>query len=47
MASDELTLGLLTNPEIIVVNQHSKGNHLVVTTGEKVVWSAKRDEHSV
>ena len=47
MSSDEFTLGLLTNPEIIAVNQHSKGNHLVVTNGEEVIWSAKRGEDSV
>jgi alpha-galactosidase len=47
MASDELTLGLLTNPEIIAVDQHSQGNHLVVTNGEEVIWSAKREEDSV
>jgi alpha-galactosidase len=46
-ASDEFTLGLLTNPEIIAVNQHSKGNHFVVTNGQEVVWSAKREEDSV
>src|SRR5271170_947636 len=47
MASDEFTLGLLTNPEMIAVNQHSKGNHSVVTNGEEVIWSAKREEDSV
>jgi hypothetical protein len=46
-ASDEFTLGLLTNPEIIAVNQHSKGNHLVVTSEEEVIWSAKREDDSV
>jgi alpha-galactosidase len=47
MASDEFTLGLLTNPEIIAVNQHSKGNHLVVTNVGEVIWSAKREDDSV
>ncbi len=39
---------MLTNPEVIAVDQHSTGNHPVITTDKIVVWvanSAKADEH--
>ena len=38
----QFTIELLTNPEIIAVNQHSIGNHPVVTNREEVIWAAKR-----
>jgi alpha-galactosidase len=39
--SDQFTIDLLTNPEIIEVDQHSLGNHPVVTKEDKVIWEAK------
>jgi hypothetical protein len=43
-ASDSFTLGLLTNPEIIAVDQHSRGNHQVVTDTREILWAAHRDD---
>ncbi len=43
-ASDQQTIELLTNPEVIAVDQHSFGNHQVVTIGEEVIWAAKRED---
>jgi hypothetical protein len=42
--SDSVTLQLLTNPEIIAVDQHSISNHLVVTDGQEVVWTAQSED---
>jgi alpha-galactosidase len=41
-AADAWTLSLLTNPEVIAVDQHSRGNHPVieVSTDKTVVWLA-------
>lgn len=41
LASDAFTLSLLTNPEVIDVNQHSIGNHPLVTNQNQVLWIAK------
>ena len=41
-----LPLGLLTNPEILAVDQHSSGNHVVVTNEQEVIWTAKREDGS-
>jgi alpha-galactosidase len=41
LLSDDWTRSLLTNPEVIAVDQHSKGNRPVVTTDEVVVWTAR------
>jgi hypothetical protein len=38
---DEWTKSLLTNPEVIAVDQHSMGNHAVETTAQSAVWVAK------
>ena len=38
---DEWTESLLTNAEVIAVDQHSKGNHAVETTGKSAVWIAE------
>jgi alpha-galactosidase len=38
--SDAWTAGLLTNPEVIAVDQHSKENRPVLATTNTVVWSA-------
>jgi alpha-galactosidase len=39
--ADAWTTSLLTNPEVITVDQHSTGNHPVVTTDKTVVWVAQ------
>ena len=39
--ADEWTTSLLTNPEVIAVDQHSTGNHPVVSTDKAVVWVAQ------
>lgn len=38
---DAWTTSLLTNPEVIAVDQHSTGNHAAITTQNAVVWAAK------
>jgi hypothetical protein len=38
---DEWTKSLLTNAEVLAVNQHSTGNHAVVTTEKAAVWLAR------
>jgi alpha-galactosidase len=40
-AADAWTLSLLTNPEVITVDQHSSGNHAVIHTDKTVVWLAQ------
>jgi alpha-galactosidase len=42
-SADDWTLSLLTNPEVIAVDQHSSGNHPVndVSTDKTVVWLAQ------
>jgi alpha-galactosidase len=42
-AADPWTLSLLTNPEVLAVDQHSSGNHLVISTGNTVVWLAQAE----
>lgn len=37
---DEWTESLLTNPEVVAVDQHSTGNHAVLTTDKAAVWRA-------
>jgi alpha-galactosidase len=39
-SADAWTLSLLTNPEVIAVDQHSTGNHPVISTDKTVVWLA-------
>ncbi len=39
--ADGWTTALLTNPEVIAVDQHSTGNHPVITTDKTVVWVAQ------
>ena len=41
---DEWTKSLLTNPEVIAVDQHSTGNHAVRTTDKAAVWLARPAE---
>ena len=40
-SSDEWTKSLLTNPEVIAVDQHSKDNRAVINTGQVAVWTAR------
>lgn len=40
---DPWTESLLTNPEVLAVDQHSKGNHAVINTPETAVWVAQPD----
>ena len=39
--SDKWTTSLLTNPEVIAVDQHSRDNRAVVTTATESVWLAQ------
>jgi alpha-galactosidase len=39
--ADEWTTSLLTNPEVIAVDQHSSGNRPVISTEKTVVWVAQ------
>ena len=41
VSMDEWTTSLLTNPEVIAVNQHSRDNHLAISTDKTVVWTAR------
>ena len=40
LSMDEWTTSLLTNPEVIEVDQHSYQNRAVINTGTTAVWSA-------
>jgi len=40
-SADAWTISLLTNPEVIAMDQHSVENHPVITTDKTVVWTAK------
>lgn len=39
--ADAWTISLLTNPEVIAVDQHSNENHPIVSTDAIVVWTAR------
>jgi alpha-galactosidase len=39
--ADAWTTALLTNPDVIAVDQHSTGNHPAITTDKTVVWVAQ------
>ncbi|MGH9503168.1 MAG: glycoside hydrolase family 27 protein [Terriglobales bacterium] len=39
--ADAWTTSLLTNPEVIAVDQHSSGNHPVITSDKTVAWVAE------
>jgi alpha-galactosidase len=41
--SDAWTTSLLTNPEVIAVDQHSKENRPVISTSSTVVWAARME----
>ena len=40
-AADAWTTSLLCNPEVIAVDQHSRGNHPAIVTDRVVVWVAE------
>lgn len=42
-ASDQWTKSLLTNPEVIAVDQHSRGNHTIVSTNKVAIWLTQPD----
>lgn len=39
--NDDWTLSLLTNEEVLAVNQHSRGNRQVLRDGNRIVWTAE------
>jgi len=39
--ADDWIISLLTNPEIIAVDQHSRANRPVITTDNIIVWTAR------
>jgi hypothetical protein len=41
LLADQWTISLLSNPEVIAVDQHSKDNHPVITTEDFVIWTAR------
>lgn len=38
---DDWTTQLLTNPKVLVVDQYSKNNRAVITTGDVAIWTAR------
>jgi alpha-galactosidase len=42
--NDNWTTKLLTNPEVIAVDQHSTDNHPLIVTNGLVIWSAAQDQ---
>jgi alpha-galactosidase len=43
-AADSYTESLLTNAEVLAVDQHSKGNHPVIVKDNLIVWVAERSD---
>src|SRR6516225_11555289 len=43
--TDDWTLSLLTNPEVLAVDQHSRKNHAVIATDDAVVFLAESPNH--
>ncbi len=43
LSMDAWTTSLLTNPEVIAVNQNSAENHAVVTTDKTAIWLARSE----
>jgi len=43
VSADRWTESLLTNPEVIAVDQHSRNNHPVIDTNQVAVWLAQPD----
>jgi alpha-galactosidase len=46
-AADDWTSSLLTNPEVLAVDQHSTGAHQLVATPDLIVWSARAEGNSM
>ena len=44
-SADDWTVSLLTNPEVLELDQHSTGNHPVISTEKAVVWVADSASH--
>ncbi|HEY1801950.1 MAG TPA: glycoside hydrolase family 27 protein [Terriglobales bacterium] len=44
--SDDWTTSLLTNPDVIAIDQHSTANHMLKSEGDIVVWSARPESGS-
>jgi len=44
LSMDDWTTSLLTNPEVIEVNQHSRENRAVITTDKTAVWLARQEK---
>ena len=42
-SADAWTTSLLTNPEVLAVDQHSSDNRPVISTDKIVIWRAKSD----
>jgi len=42
--SDAWTTSLLTNPEVIAVDQHSTANRPLIMTNGAVIWSARSED---
>jgi alpha-galactosidase len=42
--SDAWTVSLLTNSEVLDVDQHSTANHMLMTSGKTVIWTARPDQ---
>jgi alpha-galactosidase len=45
-SNDAFTLSLLTNPEVLGVNQHSTGGHQSYKDGDKIAWTANVPDSS-
>jgi hypothetical protein len=44
LSPDEWTMKLLTNSEVLAVDQHAIGRHPVITTENAVVWTSKPED---
>lgn len=44
-SSDQWTESLLTNPEVIAVDQYSRGNHAVVSNDKVAIWVAQSNRN--
>ena len=42
--SDAWTVSLLTNSEVLDVDQHSTANHMLMTSNKTVIWTARPDQ---
>jgi alpha-galactosidase len=44
--NDDWTTSLLTNPEVIAIDQHSTGNHMLKSEADIVIWTARPESGS-